>query len=51
MTTPTPTHTDLAAWLAEAAEAVTGIVTTEHATRARAPTSTPSSGRSPPGRR
>ncbi|MFF4820767.1 hypothetical protein ACFY2K_40030 [Kitasatospora sp. NPDC001309] len=32
MTTPTPTHTDLAAWLAEAAEAVSGVVTAEHAT-------------------
>ncbi|MER7750895.1 hypothetical protein [Kitasatospora sp. NPDC097643] len=32
MTAPTPTHTDLAAWLAEAAEAVTGIVTAEHVT-------------------
>ncbi|MFJ4184205.1 hypothetical protein [Kitasatospora sp. NPDC089509] len=28
----TPTHTDLAAWLAEAAQAVSGIVTAQHAT-------------------
>ncbi|MFF3069199.1 hypothetical protein [Kitasatospora sp. NPDC057936] len=30
MTSPVPTHTDLATWLAEAAEAVSGIATTEH---------------------
>ncbi|MET8626616.1 hypothetical protein ABZW30_23135 [Kitasatospora sp. NPDC004669] len=32
MTTPTPTHADLAVWLAEAAEAVSGIVTAQHTT-------------------
>ncbi|MEU8928162.1 hypothetical protein AB0D10_45960 [Kitasatospora sp. NPDC048545] len=32
MTTPTPTHADLAVWLAEAAQAVSGIVTARHDT-------------------
>ncbi|MEU8926257.1 hypothetical protein AB0D10_35900 [Kitasatospora sp. NPDC048545] len=32
MTTPAPTHADLAAWLAEAAQAVSGIVTARHDT-------------------
>ncbi|MFJ9447977.1 hypothetical protein ACIRRH_40045 [Kitasatospora sp. NPDC101235] len=32
MTTPTPTHADLAVWLAEAAQAVSDIVTARHDT-------------------